>query len=82
LEQEQLNTTMSSLMTDSDRDVAQGARAVHDAFKRTPLRMTGTAGVLEMAGASGPGSLDWAAADRLKEESELEVTIAQEDMER
>lgn len=37
-------------MTDNDRDVSHAARSVHDTFKRTPLRMTGGAGLLDMNG--------------------------------
>lgn len=55
--QEQLNSAMSNLMTDNDRDVAQAARGLHATFKRTPLRMTGGAGLLDMNGsASGVGA--------------------------
>jgi hypothetical protein len=50
--QEQLNSAMSNLMTDNDRDVAHAARCLHATFKRTPLRMTGGAGLLDMNGSS------------------------------
>jgi hypothetical protein len=50
--QEQLNSAMSNLMTDNDRDVSRAARTVHDTFKRTALRVTGGAGLLEMNGSS------------------------------
>jgi hypothetical protein len=44
-------------MTDNDRDVAQAARGLHATFKRTPLRMTGGAGLLDLIGsASGAGA--------------------------
>ena len=43
---------MSNLMTDNDRDVAHEARSLHATFKRTPLRMTGGAGLLDMNGSS------------------------------
>jgi hypothetical protein len=47
---------MSNLMTDNDRDVAHSARSLHATFKRTPLRMTGGAGLLDINGtSSGPG---------------------------
>jgi hypothetical protein len=47
---------MSNLMTDNDRDVSAAARALHAAFKRTPLRMTGGAGLLDPSGSlSGAG---------------------------
>lgn len=39
-------------MTDNDRDVSHAARTVHDTFKRTALRVTGGAGLLEMNGSS------------------------------
>jgi hypothetical protein len=44
---------MSNLTADNDRGVSQAARAVHEAFKRTPLRMGGSSGggLLELAGA-------------------------------
>jgi hypothetical protein len=32
--QERLNTAMSTMLADSDRDIAAAARAVHEAFKR------------------------------------------------
>lgn len=52
---------MSNLSTDNDRDVAQAARAVHESFKRTPLRMGGCGGlaggaVLELGGGGGGGT--------------------------
>jgi hypothetical protein len=50
--QEHLNSAMSNLMTDNDLDVSHAARTVHDTFKRTPLRVTGGAGLLEMNGSS------------------------------
>ena len=34
---ERLNSAMSNLATDNDRDVAGEARAVNDLFKRTPV---------------------------------------------
>ena len=34
---EKLNSAMSNLATDNDRDVAGEARAVNDSFKRTPV---------------------------------------------
>ena len=36
---ERLNSAMSNLATDNDRDVAGEARAVNDLFKRTPVRI-------------------------------------------
>jgi len=39
-------------MTDNDRDVAHAARNLHAIFKRTPLRMTGGAGLLDINGSS------------------------------
>jgi hypothetical protein len=38
--QERLNSAMSNLMTDIDRDVSQIARAAHEAVKKLPVRMT------------------------------------------
>lgn len=46
---------MSNLMTDNDRDVAHAARGLHATFKRTPLRMTGGAGLLDMSGSGAGG---------------------------
>jgi hypothetical protein len=47
-------------MTDNDRDVSQAARAVHDAFKRTPLRMGGgggaAGGLLDIGGGGRLGA--------------------------
>jgi len=37
---ERLNSAMSNLATDNDRDVAAQARAVNDLFKRTPVSFT------------------------------------------
>lgn len=36
---ERLNNAISNAMTDNDRDVSLLARAVNDAYKRTPVRM-------------------------------------------
>lgn len=36
---ERLNSAMSNLATDNDRDVAAEARAVNDLFKRTPVSL-------------------------------------------
>lgn len=78
---EQLNSAMSNLMTDNDRDVSHGARAVHDTFKRTPVRMAGGAGVLDMNGNAG-GHGDFELADRAKEEEEADLTLDSDDIAR
>lgn len=39
-------------MTDNDRDVSHAARCVHESFKRTPLHVTGGAGLLNLSGAA------------------------------
>ena len=36
---ERVNSAMSNLATDNDRDVASQARAVNDLFKRTPVSL-------------------------------------------
>jgi hypothetical protein len=79
--QEQMNSAMSALMTDSDRDVAHAARAVHDRFKKTPLRVTGGAGVLDMNGLAGAQG-DVEAVDRAKEEAEADFTFAPDEMDK
>ncbi|WIA29762.1 hypothetical protein OEZ86_012236 [Tetradesmus obliquus] len=78
---EHLNSAMSNLMTDNDRDVSHAARTVHDTFKRTALRVTGGAGLLEMNGSSS-GAADFEAADHAKEEAEVDLTLSQEEMEK
>jgi hypothetical protein len=76
-----MNTTMSILITDTDRDVAQAARAVHERFKKTPLRVTGGAGVLDINGTAGTMA-EAEAADRVKEAAEADMTFVIEDMDR
>lgn len=72
---------MSILITDTDRDVAQAARAVHERFKKTPLRVTGGAGVLDINGTAGTMA-EAEAADRVKEAAEADMTFVIEDMDR
>lgn len=78
---ERLNNAMSNLMTDNDRDVSLAARAVHESFKRTPVRMAGGAGVIDMNGLAG-GQGNFESEDKRKEEEELEFTFLPEDLER
>ncbi|GFR43586.1 hypothetical protein Agub_g4683 [Astrephomene gubernaculifera] len=90
---ERLNSGMSNIMTDNDRDVSQNARAMNEQFKKTPMRMGGAGGgMLDMNGNMGaaspsalgfglgasPGSME--AEDRRKEEEELEFTFSQDDV--
>ncbi|GMH39898.1 hypothetical protein BSKO_07802 [Bryopsis sp. KO-2023] len=77
---ERLNSAMSNLMTDSDRDVSSTAREIHNAFKRMPVRMTGGAGVLDMNGMAA-GQSEFEEEDRRKEEEEVDLTLAQEEIE-
>jgi hypothetical protein len=79
--QERLNNIMSALMTDNDRDVSQAARAVHDAFKRTPVRMTGGAGLLDMNGTAGGGA-DMEAEERQRQEEEADFTMLPDELDR
>lgn len=46
---EKLNSAMSNLLTDSDRDVSAIARSMHADFKRVPVRVMG-AGMLDLHG--------------------------------
>ncbi len=69
-------------MTDNDRDVSQAARTVHDAFKRTPVRMTGGAGVLDMNGSAGGGAPDMEAEERRRQEEEADFTLAPDELDR
>lgn len=46
---EKLNSAMSNLLTDSDRDVSSIARSMHQDFKRVPVRVLG-AGMLDLHG--------------------------------
>jgi hypothetical protein len=39
--QEALNAAMANTLTDVDRNVAQAARAMHEAYTVTPVRMAG-----------------------------------------
>ncbi|KAG2445689.1 hypothetical protein HXX76_000297 [Chlamydomonas incerta] len=87
---ERLNSAMSNIMTDNDRDVSQNARATNEQFKKTPMRMGGAGGgMLDMngsmggqggtyggAGASGSNDAD----DRRKEEEELDFTFTVDDL--
>eukprot|EP01025_Chloroclados_australasicus_P053173 TRINITY_DN6234_c0_g1_i4.p1 TRINITY_DN6234_c0_g1~~TRINITY_DN6234_c0_g1_i4.p1 ORF type:complete len:806 (+),score=97.74 TRINITY_DN6234_c0_g1_i4:299-2716(+) len=78
---EKLNNAMSNLQTDDDREVQLAARAIHEAFKRMPVRMTGGAGVLDMNGMPG-GQSDFEAEDRQKEEEESQFTMNLEEIEK
>ncbi|GLC55027.1 hypothetical protein PLESTB_000932600 [Pleodorina starrii] len=91
---ERLNSGMSNIMTDNDRDVSQNARATNEAFKKTPMRMGGAGGgMLDMNGGSmgsltspglsfGLGSPAGSseAEDRRKEEEEADFTFSQDDL--
>ncbi|KAL3156729.1 hypothetical protein ABBQ38_001004 [Trebouxia sp. C0009 RCD-2024] len=77
---ERVNSAMSNLATDNDRDVAAEARAVNDLFKRTPVRMTGGAGLLDMNGLPGGHSSE--SEDTKKEEEEADVTFSVDDIEK
>ena len=50
---ERLNSAMSNLATDNDRDVAGEARAVNDLFKRTPVCFLCTAAHVMPSDVSG-----------------------------
>ncbi|KAK9819789.1 hypothetical protein WJX72_002412 [[Myrmecia] bisecta] len=78
---ERLNSGMSNLTTDPDRDVAAAALAVNDAFKRTPVRMTGSAGGLDMNGLPS-GVHEFESEDKRKEEEEAELTFSMDDLEK
>ncbi|DBA65676.1 TPA: hypothetical protein ACH3X2_002731 [Trebouxia sp. C0005] len=77
---ERVNSAMSNLATDNDRDVAGQARAVNDLFKRTPVRMTGGAGLLDMNGL--PGGHSSSSEDSKKEEEEADFTFSADDIEK
>lgn len=48
---ERLNTAVSALLTDADRDVCDAARAAHSQFKAVPVRLSGL-GLLDSSAAS------------------------------
>ncbi|KAG2451341.1 hypothetical protein HYH02_003945 [Chlamydomonas schloesseri] len=87
---ERLNSAMSNIMTDNDRDVSQNARATNEQFKKTPMRMGGAGGgMLDMNGTMGGGSGTYGGApaavsneadDRRKEEEELDFTFTADDL--
>ncbi|GIL70257.1 hypothetical protein Vretimale_3531 [Volvox reticuliferus] len=89
---ERLNSGMSNIMTDNDRDVSQNARATNEHFKKTPMRMGGAGGgMLDMNGNMGaltsPGigfglgspSPSIESEDRRKEEEESDFNFSQDD---
>eukprot|EP00803_Ostreobium_quekettii_P000911 evm.model.scf_231.9 EVM.evm.TU.scf_231.9 scf_231:97841-105363(+) len=76
---ERLNSAMSNLMTDCDKDVSSAARVIHASFKRMPVRMAGGAGVLDMNG-SAVSQSEFEEEDRRKEEEEQEITFDQEEL--
>ncbi|EFJ50926.1 hypothetical protein VOLCADRAFT_88347 [Volvox carteri f. nagariensis] len=89
---ERLNSGMSNIMTDNDRDVSQNARSTNEQFKKTPMRMGGAGGgMLDMNGNMGslsaPGigfglgspSPSIENEDRRKEDEESDFTFSQDD---
>ncbi|KXZ47380.1 hypothetical protein GPECTOR_35g818 [Gonium pectorale] len=89
---ERLNSGMSNIMTDNDRDVSQNARTVNEQFKKTPMRMGGAGGgMLDMNGSMGaggagmgfglgPASAGTEAEDRRREDEEADFTFTQDDL--
>lgn len=72
---------MSSLTTDSDRDVAAAARTVNDEFKRQAVRMGGGgAGMWDSSGIGG--SADFEAEDKRREEEEVDISFSGDDLDR
>lgn len=83
---ERLNSTISSVLADSDRDVSASARAVNDTFKRTPMRMAGGVALASPTSAVGVGGgADGAVVyvseseDKRREEEDAEVGFTAED---
>lgn len=77
---ERLNSAMSNTMTDNDRDVSQNARALNDLYKKTPMRMGGPGGMLDMTGTAGSSIVSTEADDGRKEEEESDFTFAADDL--
>ncbi|KAG2485883.1 hypothetical protein HYH03_015466 [Edaphochlamys debaryana] len=88
---ERLNSAMSNIMTDNDRDVSQNARAMNEHFKKTPMRMGGVGGGMldmnggmgggggmGMGGAGGGSSAGTEAEDRRREEEESDFTFGED----
>jgi hypothetical protein len=75
--QERLNSAMSGLATDNDRDVAAAARAAADDFKRVAVR-TSVGSVYAADGGDG----DFEALDRRLEAEEVDFGLASDELER
>jgi serine/threonine-protein phosphatase 4 regulatory subunit 4 len=89
--QESLNSGMSSLMTDNDKDVAQAARCVHETYKCTNVRLAGSnVGYCSASSNNnaaqamvlGCAAADWEARDRTRESSESDFTFSLEELDR
>jgi hypothetical protein len=55
---ERLNNAMSTVMTDSDRDVSLCARAANEAFKRVSVRMGVGMQIVEVNGLGGSAGFE------------------------
>lgn len=66
------------------RACVQNARALNEQYKRTPMRMGGPGGMLDMSGGGGGGAggtlVSTEADDARKEEEEADFTFAPEDL--
>ena len=58
---------------------SQNARALNDLYKKTPMRMGGPGGMLDMTGTAGSGIVSTEADDARKEEEESDFTFAADD---
>ena len=76
--QGRLNSAMSNLAADRDREVAAAAMAMSDAYRKVPVRMLGAAGAQGLL-RDGP---DHEARDRDREAAESEVMLNPEEVER
>ena len=80
LRQGRLNSAMSSLAADHDREVCAAAQAVSDLYKRVPVRMAGSSGRATSDSLGAQQLYD--AADAAKEAAEADNLLDPQDLER
>ncbi|CAG9466704.1 unnamed protein product [Pedinophyceae sp. YPF-701] len=71
---DRLNTAISSLMTDNDRDVSMFARAMNEKFKARPFRMA--------RAASSSAASSFEAEDRKREVAEQEIVLLKDEVDK
>ena len=79
--QGRLNSAMSSLAADHDREVCAAALAVSDLYKQVPVRMAGSTG-RATSDSLGGGQQLYDAADAAKEAAEADNLLDPQDLER